>query len=716
MKISLVKSIAVVFLIAVLGALASVSVTARQAEDPGVLLRSAIEKEEVDGNLQGAIDLYKQIVAKFGDSRAIAAKAQLHIGLCYEKLGLEEAQKAFQKVVDNYPEQSEAVREAREKLALLPRSRALMKTGVAEFSLRQVWAESGVDTEGSISPDGRFLSFVDWETGDLAIRELATGSNRRLTNKGTWEQSPEFAMFSKWSRDGRRLAYQWYCKDDILELRVLDLKDSSIRTIHRNKSLYDWAQAFDWSPDGRHVLAAIFLEATPTQGRETRAGLISVEDGSVEMIEGHFKTLLASSSLPQGFAFSPDGRFIVYDAPRTDEETGNRDIFLIALHSGTESLLVDHPENDEVVAWTPDGRGLLFTSDRTGSQDLYLLPLSDGRPREGPQLIKSGVGIITPLGFTPRGDLYYGLGASETDVYIVEVDPDTGKVRGPAKKLALPYQGQNQGPNYSPDGKLIVYLSTPRGRGRIVSIYSQDTGRVRELHLRLPGIIFPSWIPPDGRRLSILGSDKEGRRVVYKVDIQTGEATTIDPHVDRSLTLRAAPVWAKDGKSFFYTAGLRSDEKRYIYTYDLETGKNERLPGSPDDACFIAISLDGKWLAFVNEQGKKVLRIMPASGGEPREIHSFEQNDHLMSPAWSADGRYIYLPKLRDPKGNIWDLDRISLDGKDVERTDLGLLWVRFLSVSPDGRSIAFQSPGTGPTQAEVWVMENFLPVDKVKK
>jgi Tol biopolymer transport system component len=719
MKISMVKSIAVVFLISVLGALASVSATARQAEDPGVMLRAAIEKEEVDGDLQAAIDLYKQIVVKFAESRAVAAKALVRLGGCYEKLGKEQAslaQKTYEKIVADYPDQTDAVREAREKLSLLSKSRTAAKTGPAEFSTRRVWSGPEVEIEGAVSPDGRLLTFVDMETGDLAVRDLASGTNRRLTHIDEQQPWSEFAMFSKWSRDGRRIAYQWYCADDILELRVLDLEDSSVRTIHRNKSPYDWAQAFDWSPDGRRVLAAIFLEATPTQGRETRAGLISVEDGSFKIIKGHYEILLSSFSLPKGFAFSPDGRFIVYDAPRSDGETGNRDIFLIELDSGRESRLVEHPGYDGVVAWTPDGRGLLFTSDRTGTHDLYLLPLSNGRPQDSPRLVKSGLGAIAPLGFTPRGDFYYGQGSSERDIYIVEVDPDTGRLLGSAKKLGLPYQGHNMAPSYSPDGKLLAFLSMPGGKGGVIGIYSQETGRVRELNPKLSGNLFPQWIPPDGRTLSVLGSDKEGRRIIYKVDIQTGEATPIGPLADSSFSFRNGPVWAMGGKRFFYTAGLGSDEKRYIYTYDLETGKSERLPGTPDDACFITISPDGKWLAFINEQGKKVLRVIPTTGGEPREVHSYEHSNHVISPAWSADGGSIYLPKLSDPKGNLWDLYRISLDGREVEKTDLGLLWIRSLSASPDGRSLAFQSSGKGLPQREVWVMENFLPADKAKK
>jgi tetratricopeptide (TPR) repeat protein len=105
MKNKMRKSIGVISFIAILGALVSIAGSARQTEDPGVLLRAAIEKEEVDGDLQGAIDLYKQIVAKYGDNRAIAAKALVRLGGCYEKLGIAEAGKTFQKVISDYPEQ-----------------------------------------------------------------------------------------------------------------------------------------------------------------------------------------------------------------------------------------------------------------------------------------------------------------------------------------------------------------------------------------------------------------------------------------------------------------------------------------------------------------------------------------------------------------------------------------------------------------------------------
>ena len=52
------------------------------------------------------------------------------------------------------------------------------------------------DVDGAaISPDGRFLTYTDWSTGDLALQDLKTGEKRHLTNKGSWEKSSEFAQW-----------------------------------------------------------------------------------------------------------------------------------------------------------------------------------------------------------------------------------------------------------------------------------------------------------------------------------------------------------------------------------------------------------------------------------------------------------------------------------------------------------------------------------------
>ena len=71
------------------------------------------------------------------------------------------------------------------------------------MAARQIWDG---DWTGSPSPDGRYLSFTDWSSGDLAIRNLDTGQNRRVTRKGSWEKGEGQTFRSIFSPGGRWIA------------------------------------------------------------------------------------------------------------------------------------------------------------------------------------------------------------------------------------------------------------------------------------------------------------------------------------------------------------------------------------------------------------------------------------------------------------------------------------------------------------------------------
>lgn len=105
------------------------------------LYEAALLKKNADGDLDGAIEIFRQILARFPEERTVAAKAQLQIGMCYEKLGKEKAklaQESFQKVINDYPKQVETVKVAREKLSGLLRAQTLIQEGAREFKMRQL--------------------------------------------------------------------------------------------------------------------------------------------------------------------------------------------------------------------------------------------------------------------------------------------------------------------------------------------------------------------------------------------------------------------------------------------------------------------------------------------------------------------------------------------------------------------------------------------------
>jgi len=110
-----------------------ITVSGQDYPEHKILFEKAKFTMETKGDLSGAIDLFSEIINKYPEEREYAAKSQLYIGLCYEKLGVKEAQKAYRKVVDNYPEQTEAVKLANEKLSLLLRAEALAGKEDKEF-------------------------------------------------------------------------------------------------------------------------------------------------------------------------------------------------------------------------------------------------------------------------------------------------------------------------------------------------------------------------------------------------------------------------------------------------------------------------------------------------------------------------------------------------------------------------------------------------------
>jgi len=100
-------------------AIVAVNIYPLKAQTPEQLYQKGLLKEEGEGNLQEAINLYKQVAENIKADQSIRAKALLHIGMCHEKLGTEEAVKTYQRLVTSFPAQKNEVNLARERLSVL---------------------------------------------------------------------------------------------------------------------------------------------------------------------------------------------------------------------------------------------------------------------------------------------------------------------------------------------------------------------------------------------------------------------------------------------------------------------------------------------------------------------------------------------------------------------------------------------------------------------
>jgi hypothetical protein len=147
----------------------------------------------------------------------------------------------------------------------------------------------------------------------------------------------------------------------------------------------------------------------------------------ISTAEGTARILKTVAWFPTKMKFSPDGRHIAYDFG-LQRESGNRDIAVLAADGSREVRLIEHPADDQLLGWTPDGRQVLFASDRSGTRSAWMIRVTDGLPEGSPELVKPDMGQIIPIGFTPAGAFYYGLAIGTGDVYTAELDPATARV------------------------------------------------------------------------------------------------------------------------------------------------------------------------------------------------------------------------------------------------------------------------------------------------
>jgi Tfp pilus assembly protein PilN len=166
------KTIRLALLAAALAVLGGVLVLTQSGQD---LFQQALVKEQADGDLRGALVIYQRIVRDFTADRTLTAKSLVQMGRCYDRLGqaeASEARKAYERVVREFADQKDAVEQARALLAAGSLERT-PDVGIA-VQLKRVLPAGRRTTMSHVSPDGRFITFIDAH-GNVWLHDLTTG-------------------------------------------------------------------------------------------------------------------------------------------------------------------------------------------------------------------------------------------------------------------------------------------------------------------------------------------------------------------------------------------------------------------------------------------------------------------------------------------------------------------------------------------------------------
>ena len=678
-----------------------------------VQLKAAMNKELVDGDLEGAIEIYKQIAASPNGQRPAVAKALLQMGLCYEKLGKDEAQKAYQQVLSKYADQAEIAAQARTRLAALAKVTEAV-AAAPKFRRIEIPGKPPMRSGAMLSPDGTRFAFVVeggiW-TVPLSGRvhpDIAGEPVRLTEDMGAWDNGN---IGFTWSVDGQWIGFRGRPGDSVYLVRA---SGGEPRRVDGIGKIAAGAQSFriSVSQETKRIVFAQY------KSENDLAPYLFTIPGS----GGDPVPLVPEAALEP--AFSPNGKLVAYLKLERLPSGFLISIMVVAADGGEPTLISSMPENvrPEGPIWSPDGKMIAFpvvTDNAPEKSGLWIVPVStDGRPEAEPTILdvkpivmatlhgKPVRKFVNPLGgWSLRNEIAFLL-ESPLDEAIYTVPVSGGR----ATRIAL----EGREPRWSPDGKRVYF----RGKTNIESVAAAG-GDERPVPLRgeFPMVVaFPAGsneISRDGKSIVFYGGYRGSKGVpaagVFTVPSQGGD---VRPIALSNSGAERNPCWSPDGKWIAFTrprpGWAGSDVAGDIWIVPFDGGSPKRLTSDADQAAAAELrwSPDGKTIAYFGAD--KTVRLIPAAGGVSRVLAQIPVVNSFLGLSWSPDGSKLAYTTMQ----KAWIIPASGGEPREIPVGYDGRIMQ--IDWSPDGQTLAFGGNTGG--EEEVWLMSDFLHLVKTAR
>ena len=496
-------------------------------------------------------------------------------------------------------------------------------------SSRQLTSQLGIEGALSLSPDGALFVYMDQTSGNWDIyRRRIDGENTMNLTEG----SPVNDTQPSFSPNGESIAFR--SNRDGVGIFVMGATGESVQR------LTDFGFNPTWSPDRTKVLFATEGVGPNPYARNSVSSLWTVDVATEEPT----KIFDGDAVQPD---WSPNGHRIAYWAlPPTGAQ---RDILTIPAAGGDPVAVTDDAALDWNPVWSPDGNYLYFSSDRSGTMNLWRVPIDEETgltlgPPDQVTFALSG----QPAGLSISLDgkrLAYRVFHITTNVMKVGFDPTTNTPRG-EPELVTQGSGNFVEPDVSADGMSLVFRSG-RGQEDIYFISSDTTGQ-RQLTNDRNQDRQARWSPNDSK--IAFASTRSGSYQLWTVK-QDGSGSTQLTYAPGEAEV---PVWSPNGSRIAYVRWLTG---AFIMDADKPWVEQEpvQLPPLGDgDGYFIAWSWssDGQWLA-----GHGAAGAPPGIYVYSLESEEYEKlTDTSGGPRWLSDNRTL----VYNAAGGIRAVDRVS--------------------------------------------------------
>ena len=374
------------------------------------------------------------------------------------------------------------------------------------------------------------------------------------------------------------------------------------------------------------------------------------------------------------------------------------DLWLAPASGGSARRLTAHPGQELFPRFSPDGRSIAFTGQYDGDEQVYVIPVEGGAPRQltfyparGPMAPRWGYDHQV-YGWTPDGggvlfrSTREGFDVGDSRLYVVNV------AGGLPRALPMPAGAGD----FAPDGRRVAYSPLFRdfrtwkryegGWAQDLWIFDLDAGTAENVTRHRRSDRDPMWV---GERI-LFASDRSGVLNLYAYDVATRETTAL---TESALWDVRWPSADATGRVVFELGGV-------LQLLDAASGASRRVPiAVPDDGLSARpgrVSAEGEIEDFgLSPDGQRALFVArgdvfsaPIEKGPTRNL-TRSSGAHDKWARWSPDGRRVAFVSDRSGEDEIYLVDQDG-SGEPERLTSDGAMLRYAPEWSPDGKRLAF--------------------------
>lgn len=547
-----------------------------------------------------------------------------------------------------------------------------------QATLARLTTLPGPERHPRISPDGKTFIFVSGLSGNQDIYSQRIGGSNPLNltkDSNADDNAPNY------SPDGEQIVFR--SERDGGGLYLMGATGESVRR------LTDFGYDPEWSADGKDIIFAT-ENVTGGYSRNNVSQLWSIRtsDGQKKML---FKGDAVQPSV------SPHNMRIAYWAFNA---TFQRDIWTIPTNGGEPVAVTNDATVDWNPVWSADGNYLYYSSDRGGTMNIWRVPIDEksGKVLGEPEPVTTSSEECSRMSFSHDGkQMLYSSSSVRNNIEKIPFDPVNKVVKEDPFEIT---HGSVTfvTPHPSPDGEWIVFWSV--GRQEDMYVARQDGTELRKITDDAFKDRYPDW-SPDGKSI-IFHSNRGGKMEIWSVRPDgSGLQRVSDVAFDVYF-----PIWSPDQARIAVT----SDTDSFILDVSgkLPTKKFQELPPLEKTNLFQAHSWspDGKYLAGdgVRPDASVMngLFLYSFDSGKFEKLVDAEPLREGCNPLWLADSRtLLYTNKVSNNRNDIFLIDRISKKSTKIYSPPPSTI-IDSLTISKDNRMIFYMHP---TPEADVWLM-----------